>query len=64
MTAHPKIKISPTRKRMKNSHSALKPPKLQPCPQCGEMRPPHRVCINCGTYKGQQVLKLKEKKKK
>ena len=26
------------------------------CPQCGAPKLPHRVCPNCGTYKGRQVI--------
>ena len=26
------------------------------CPQCGEVKLPHRVCPNCGYYKSREVL--------
>ena len=26
------------------------------CPQCGAAKLPPRVCPNCGTYKGRQVI--------
>ena len=26
------------------------------CPNCGEMIKPHRVCPNCGSYKGKVEL--------
>jgi len=29
------------------------------CPNCREPKLPHRVCLNCGTYKGRQVMKVK-----
>jgi large subunit ribosomal protein L32 len=32
------------------------PPSLSTCPRCGEPRLPHRVCGNCGTYAGREVV--------
>jgi len=32
-------------------------PNLIPCPNCGDPCLPHRVCPNCGQYKGRQVKK-------
>ncbi len=32
------------------------------CPNCREPKLPHRVCLSCGTYKGRQVIKVKEAK--
>ncbi|NMA61084.1 MAG: 50S ribosomal protein L32 [Firmicutes bacterium] len=32
------------------------------CPKCREPKLPHRVCLNCGTYKGRQVIQVKEAK--
>ena len=26
------------------------------CPQCGEVKLPHRVCPNCGFYKNREVI--------
>ena len=28
------------------------------CPNCGEPRIPHRVCMSCGFYKGRTVVEL------
>jgi len=28
------------------------------CPNCGEIRLPHRVCKNCGHYQGREVLEV------
>ena len=29
------------------------------CPNCQQSTLPHRVCVNCGYYKGQQVIQAK-----
>ncbi len=56
----PKRKTSKSRrdKRRANYKAAL--PNLTPCPQCGEAKPPHRACPNCGTYKGRTVVETEE----
>ena len=30
------------------------------CPNCGEPKEPHRVCLHCGYYGGKQVLEIGE----
>ena len=30
------------------------------CPQCHEPKPPHRVCTNCGYYRGRQARPVDE----
>ena len=30
------------------------------CPQCHEMKMPHRVCPECGYYNGKEVIKTEE----
>jgi len=32
------------------------------CSQCGAPALPHHACPSCGTYKGRQVKKIKDKK--
>ena len=34
-------------------------PTVQSCPNCQAPRIPHRVCMACGFYDGQQVMKAK-----
>lgn len=53
--AVPKKKVSPSRKKMRRQFYALKPVGYVTCPNCLELKRPHRVC-NCGFYKGRQVL--------
>lgn len=63
MGALPKRKISKGRRDRRRSHMALKTTRLVACPQCHELRLPHRVCPSCGSYKGVEVIEIKTKKK-
>jgi large subunit ribosomal protein L32 len=54
-------------KRERSSHFALVSKGLTTCEHCKRKILPHRVCPNCGYYRGRQVLKLEtslEKKAK
>lgn len=54
--AVPFRKISKTRKNMRRTHYKITANKLVKCPNCGKMIRPHRVCNNCGFYKGVNKL--------
>jgi len=54
--AVPKNKTSQARRNQRRAHHALKGPKLVACPNCGETHVPHRVCSNCGYYKGRTAV--------
>ncbi|MCW8858985.1 MAG: 50S ribosomal protein L32 [Deltaproteobacteria bacterium] len=54
--AVPKKKTSKSKKNMRRSHDAITVPGMSTCPQCQEPKIPHRVCANCGTYKGKEVI--------
>ncbi|MHB8766053.1 MAG: 50S ribosomal protein L32 [Deferrisomatales bacterium] len=58
--AVPKRRTSLARKRKRRSHLSLVAPNLDKCPKCLEPKQPHHACAACGTYKGRQVLPLKE----
>jgi large subunit ribosomal protein L32 len=45
---------------MRRSHDSLKLPNLATCPQCHEPVLPHHVCSECGTYRGKDIIKVKE----
>ena len=32
---------------------------VQACPNCGSPRIPHRVCMSCGQYRGEQIVAKK-----
>jgi large subunit ribosomal protein L32 len=52
----PKRRTSKSRRNKRRSHHALSAPALALCPTCGEPKPPHRVCGNCGGYRGRTVI--------
>jgi large subunit ribosomal protein L32 len=56
--ANPKRRHSVSRKGMRRAHDHLIAPHLGECPRCGSMKRSHQVCLNCGYYKGRDVLKL------
>ena len=58
--ALPKGKISKARGRKRRTHQKVEVPHLSTCPQCSEAKLPHRVCPNCGYYKGRSVIKTEE----
>ena len=56
--AVPKRRVSKTRRdKRRSSVWKLETPALSNCTQCGELKMPHRVCGNCGYYKGVAVIK-------
>ncbi len=57
---NPKRRHSKTRGRKRRTHDALSTVPAGLCPQCNEAKPPHRVCANCGYYKGRQVRPIEE----
>ena len=61
MGAVPKKKISRSRQGNRRQHHKIKIPQLKICPQCRQARLSHHACPNCGTYKGRQVLQIKDK---
>lgn len=58
--ALPKHRISKTRKLKRRSHLALGVPTRNLCPECGQTKQPHRVCLHCGYYAGRKVMAGKD----
>jgi large subunit ribosomal protein L32 len=54
--AVPKKKTSHARRDQRRAHHAIKGPGLVACPNCNGLRMPHRVCPNCGHYKGRTAV--------
>jgi large subunit ribosomal protein L32 len=40
--------------------ASVKAPNVTACPECGEPKASHRVCMKCGAYKGQKVVLVEE----
>ena len=54
--AVPKRKTTRSKRRMRRAnHDKVTAPNLVPCPNCGDVMVPHRVCPSCGKYKGRDV---------
>ncbi|GAQ95739.1 large subunit ribosomal protein L32 [Thermodesulfovibrio aggregans] len=59
--ANPRHRHTPSRrdKRRANWFKVATPTFVE-CPECKEPKLPHRVCPNCGTYKGRKFLEVEE----
>lgn len=53
---NPKRRHSKARRDKRRAHDALVAPALSECDNCHEPKMPHRVCPNCGYYKGKQTI--------
>jgi large subunit ribosomal protein L32 len=62
--AHPKRKHSKTRRDKKRAQTKLATPGSSLCPACKQPKPAHKVCPQCGEYKGKKYVVKKEKKAK
>ncbi len=60
MGAHPKQKISNSRRHSKRAHQALTARNFGRCPTCRSLVPQHRVCPVCGEYGGEEILVTEE----
>jgi len=54
--AHPKRKISKTRRDKRRTHFKATPATFMLCQNCGASVPYHRVCPECGYYKGKPAI--------
>ncbi|MAM14516.1 MAG: 50S ribosomal protein L32 [Candidatus Marinimicrobia bacterium] len=58
--ALPKRRQSKARGRKRRTHYKANSVNFSTCPQCGQAKIPHRVCPNCGYYKGRPVISVTE----
>lgn len=52
----PKRKRGKQRNRQRRATQKLVAPRLVRCPQCHALTVSHRVCPECGYYKGKEVV--------
>ena len=56
--AVPKRKTSRSKRDSRRGHIKLKVPALSQCSNCGTTTQPHRICPECGYYKGTEVMEI------
>lgn len=54
--AHPKRKTSKQRRDKRRTHYKATEPTVAKCSNCGASHEYHRVCPECGYYKGQLAV--------
>lgn len=54
--AHPKSRISKARKRKRRTHYKSEAKTTVVCNNCGANHLMHRVCNECGYYRGKQAI--------
>jgi large subunit ribosomal protein L32 len=59
--AVPKQKHTKSRRDKRRANIFLKSPTFVACPKCGKPVLPHTVCLNCGYYKGVEVIDVLKK---
>lgn len=58
--AVPKKKTSKPRTHMRRAHDHLSVPGMSTCDTCGASKTPHRVCPECGHYRGRQIFQVEK----
>jgi len=53
---HPKHKISTTRRDKRRTHDKAAIPTITLCSHCGSPVLYHRICPECGYYRGKQAI--------
>ena len=59
-----KSKTSKQRTNTRYAQWKLDAVNLVECPQCHELKAPHKVCKKCGYYDGKMVIDVSAKEKK
>jgi len=59
--ANPTHRHTRTRRDKRRANWKGQMPNLGSCPECNELKLPHRACPSCGSYNGRKVLAIVEK---
>jgi len=63
-----RMRHTPSHTKNRRSHHALDAKSMARCAKCGADNLPHAVCLNCGYYRGREVVdvlkKLNKKERK
>jgi large subunit ribosomal protein L32 len=59
--ANPTHRHSKSRRDKRRANWKGEQPSLTACPDCKEMKVPHRACASCGSYNGKKVLEVVSK---
>jgi len=54
--AHPKHRVSKTRRDKRRTHYKATPATLASCSNCGSTVKYHTVCVECGYYRGKLAI--------
>ena len=54
--AVPKRKTTPSKRNMRRSHHGLAFANAMECPNCGELKLTHHICLSCGYYDKMEVI--------
>jgi large subunit ribosomal protein L32 len=57
---NPVKRHSKTRRNTRRANDFLTAPAASLCPQCNEVKLPHRACAKCGTYKGREITPIEK----
>jgi large subunit ribosomal protein L32 len=58
MGAVPKSRIGPRRKRLRRTHYKATAPAMVRCDTCNAYMRPHHVCLECGTFRGVEIITM------
>jgi large subunit ribosomal protein L32 len=57
----PRQRKTKSRRNQRRMHFVATPPNLVNCKKCGKPVIPHTICLNCGYYKGKEIIDVLKK---